>query len=282
MKLIQVPKDRPLYTVVRDKIQELINQGTYPPGSQLPPEMELTQQLGVSRVILREALRALEEDNVLLRRQGVGTFVNRPIPLARSDLHINYSVTEIVELNGLTAGISDLVIERCLADEFLADKLQLRVGDPVVRIERVRTADGRPVAYTVDYVPEAVLELSAIEEALGNSLYQLLEKRGHHIKDGWARLAPAKAGYVIAEKLGINPDSVTLLIEQVDYDADQHPLVFSWEYHLRQAFEFTIYRVRVPEPGVQAVRRSGLAECHPARTLQPPHLRVSPAPATEI
>jgi GntR family transcriptional regulator len=116
-------------------------------------------------------------------------------------------------------------------------------------VERVRTADERPVAYTLDYLSEAV---RALVEPLGEeglrrqALYQVIENAGVHIARGLARIAPAKAGYQVASMLDINPDSVMLRIEQVDYDANERPLMFSREYHLRDAFEFRVQRTRKP------------------------------------
>jgi GntR family transcriptional regulator len=240
---------RPLYAMVRDELLRLIRRGALPPGSQLPSERELTERLGVSRVILREALRVLEEDNVLVRRHGVGTFVNRPYPVITSELQLNFGLTEIIEQNGLRAGASHVQLHRAAADEAVADALGLRRGTRVTYVERVRTADERPVAYTLDYLSEAV---RALVEPLGEeglrrqALYQVIEDAGVHIARGLARIAPAKAGYQVASMLDINPDSVMLRIEQVDYDANEQPLMFSREYHLRDAFEFRVQRTRKP------------------------------------
>ena len=73
------PISRPTHTTLTDQtvlaIQEAIKQGKFPPGSQLPPEMELLQMMGISRTTLREALRILEEQRFIRKRRGLGTFV---------------------------------------------------------------------------------------------------------------------------------------------------------------------------------------------------------------
>ena len=73
------PISRPNHTTLTDQtvlaIQDAIRQGKFPAGSQLPPEMELLQMMGISRTTLREALRILEEQRFIRKRRGLGTFV---------------------------------------------------------------------------------------------------------------------------------------------------------------------------------------------------------------
>jgi GntR family transcriptional regulator len=243
-------RHRALYLAVRDELMRQIREGGFPPGSQLPPERDLTESLGVSRVILREALRVLEEGGVLVRRHGVGTFVNAPYKVLTSALQVNLGLTEIIEQNGATAGTSLL---RC--DEVDAPDAAERLGREdarVVRIERVRTADGRPVAYTVDYVSPDDFGPDAMASLKKESIYALLELHGRSIESGFARIIPVRAGYEISSLLGISPDAVMLMIEQLDVGPDGRPLVYSREYHLRGAFEFTISRVRPSRDGIEA------------------------------
>ncbi len=67
---------RPLYAQVIDRIKQDIENQVYQEGEKLPSEFELSKQLGISRATLREAFRLLEEDGVVIRRHGVGTFVH--------------------------------------------------------------------------------------------------------------------------------------------------------------------------------------------------------------
>ena len=68
-----------LTEVAQQELRQAITGGTFRPGSQLPTEAELCEMLGVSRTVVREALRVLEDDGLVARRHGVGTFVrNHP------------------------------------------------------------------------------------------------------------------------------------------------------------------------------------------------------------
>ena len=68
--------NKPLYLLVINKIKEDIEKGVIEYGSRLPSEFELSKQLGVSRATLREALMILDEENIITRKHGIGTFVN--------------------------------------------------------------------------------------------------------------------------------------------------------------------------------------------------------------
>src|ERR1044072_1204418 len=73
----------PLYYQVQHTISQRISRGEYAPGSQLPSETELSRELGVSRVTVREALRVLAQENLLVKTQGRGTFVSEKAQMAR-------------------------------------------------------------------------------------------------------------------------------------------------------------------------------------------------------
>lgn len=236
--------DRPLYLAVKEEISRLISQDIYPSGSQLASEPELARQLGVSRVVLREALRTLEEEGVLMKRPGIGTFVNSPYPVIESSLTANLGLTEIIEGAGFTAGTSSLTVTDEHADPHTAELLGRPAATPVLRIERVRTADGRPVAFTVDRLPLDVCRSRCQELEQGTSLYELLATWGVPVGSGYATLTPAKAGDHVAKALGISPESVVLLIEQADSDDRGAPVLVSEEYHVRTAFRFSVHRLR--------------------------------------
>src|SRR5687768_3629120 len=144
-----------LTDVAQQELRQAITGGAYRPGSQLPTEAELCQMLGVSRTVVREALRVLEDDGLVARRHGVGTFV-RDHPILKN-LNFNFGITEMIKSAGLTSGTSHLAIQSETADQEKAEQLRVAPGTPLVTVERVRPADGRPVVYSLDTLPEAFL-----------------------------------------------------------------------------------------------------------------------------
>jgi DNA-binding GntR family transcriptional regulator len=225
------------------ELRQAIARGTFRPGAQLPTEAELCQMLGVSRTVVREALRVLEENGLVMRRHGVGTFVrDRPI---LKNLNFNFGITEMIESAGLTSGTSHLAIRSETADQEQAEQLRVALGTPLVTVERVRTADGRPVVYSLDTIPESVLQRAVFDPQLllTRSIYNLLQTSlGQVIEYGIARLLPVTAPEHVAEKLGLAPNALTLYIVQTDYSPNDEPLVYSREYHLPDAFDFIVWR----------------------------------------
>jgi len=232
-----------LTDIAQQELRQAITQGTYRPGSQLPTEAELCEMLGVSRTVVREALRVLEDDGLVARRHGIGTFVrNHPI---LKNLNFNFGITEMIESAGLKPGTSHLAIQTEAADQERAERLHVPVGTSVITVERVRTADGRPVVYSLDTLTESLLKRAEFDpqRLLTESIYNILQTSlGQIIVYGVARLLPVAAPDHIADKLGLLPNALTLYIVQTDYSADDEPLVYSCEYHLPDAFDFIVWR----------------------------------------
>ncbi len=116
-------------------------------GDRLPTEPKLAQQLGVSRATLREAMRTFETQGLLLRRQGVGTFVVRPTQILESGLEVLESIETLAKRSGLPVALGDITIETRAATSEESEALDLDLGDKVVSVNRVILAEGRPVAF---------------------------------------------------------------------------------------------------------------------------------------
>ena len=232
-----------LTEVAQQELRKAITGGTFRPGSQLPTEAELCEMLGVSRTVVREALRVLEDDGLVARRHGVGTFVrNHPI---LKNLNFNFGITEMIESAGLKAGTSHLAIQKESADQEKADQLRVPIGTSLITVERVRTADGRPVVYSLDTLTESLIQQAGFDPKLlrTESIYNILQTSlGQVIEYGIARLLPVAAPRNVAEKLQLPPNALTLYIVQTDYSSGDEPLVYSCEYHLPDAFDFLVWR----------------------------------------
>jgi GntR family transcriptional regulator len=224
-------------------IQEAIKQGKFPAGSQLPPEMELLQMMGISRTTLREALRILEEQRFIRKRRGLGTFVMERAIV--KDMSQNFGITEMILQAGFTPGIRDFNILLDQASKTVSEKLSIPDSSMTVVIERVRTANQTPVVWTRDIMPQEYLGgwMPTINELNQRSLYECLEQYVNiRIVSGTASFNPVQANREIAEKLAIQRNDLLLLIDQVDLDQTQRPVLYSIEYHLTDKFNFIIHR----------------------------------------
>lgn len=237
-------KSQTLTAVVVQEIRGAIARGVYRPGGQLPAESELMEMLGVSRTVIREALRLLEDDGLITRRHGVGTFVRKHHIL--QNLNFNFGTTEMIKSAGMIPGTAHMEVTVAVADSDVAEALNLRVGAPIVVIERTRTANNKPVVYSLDYLPRALIgdsDLASFWAAEDLSLYELLQTRfGQVIEYGAARILPVAATALIAGKLLVAEGSVLLYLFQTDYSPSDDPVLYTREFHLSDAFDFVIMR----------------------------------------
>jgi GntR family transcriptional regulator len=230
---------------VRDLLADRISSGAIRPGSRLPPEPELARELGVSRATLREALRSLEEDGFVHRVRGRGTFVTHR-PRLRNNLDVNFGVTEAIRQAGLVPGTEALSAHESKASTEEARRLAVEPGDPLFVIERVRTANGRPIVYSRDIVPRSVIGDRGgplFDRLAEGSIYDLLAREfGVVVQHGLASFQPLKADRQVAAKLKVIRGALLLYLRQVDYDDTGRPVLYSHEYHLAGAFDFTVVR----------------------------------------
>ncbi|MFN8381514.1 MAG: GntR family transcriptional regulator [Anaerolineales bacterium] len=242
-----LPINRIKYATLTDQtvqaIQEAIKQGKFPPGSQLPPEMELLQMMGISRTTLREALRILGEQQLIRKHRGRGTFVlERAIV---KDMSQNFGITEMISQAGFTPNTRDFNIYLENATKLIAEKLNIQTDSTMVVIDRVRTANDTPVVWTRDIIPQEYMNgwTPTIKELNQRSLYDCLEEYTNiRIVNGMASFNPVQANKEIAEKLNIQRNDLLLLIDQVDFDQSQRKVLYSAEYHLTDKFKFIIHR----------------------------------------
>ena len=243
MLKISKAERKTLTEIAQNELRQAIVGGTFHPGGQLPTEAELCEMLGVSRTVVREALRVLEDDGMVVRRHGVGTFVrNQPI---LKNLNVNFGITDMIESAGLKPGTSHMALRREMANKEQAEQLHVAEGTTLITIERVRTADGRPVVYSLDTIAESLAERAGFDSQslLRESIYSSLQGSYEYVIDyGIARLQPIAAPKHVSEKLGLPTNALTLYIVQTDYSSNDEPLVYSCEYHLPDAFDFIIWR----------------------------------------
>ena len=209
--------------------------------------------MGISRGTLRAALHLLQQQGLVWRRQGIGTFVSEK-PILENRLDINGGVTELIQSKGLTPGCRDIKVDVIAADDYLAQQLNAPVASPLVNIRRTRTAEEKPVVASVDIFPLSLLQrnprplsLDALKTALEqkSSIYRVFADELHiSIDHGIAKLRPIKADVHLLKQLHLRlpSGSVMLYLEQLDFDRDQRPVLLSYEYHVADFCSFTVFR----------------------------------------
>ncbi len=225
------------------ELEKAIAEGTFPPGGQFPSENELIRLLGVSRTTVREALRRLEERGMIVRKQGVGTFLrNRGIV---DQLNENFSVVELVRSANMDYGAKDVSVNKVPSNKKIAEKLQIESGEPVILVQRTRTANQRPAAFSLDYFPSWVVPDPDIfkDAVLNDTLYRVLKETLHiSISYGIAHLFSENASLAISKTLELEQNCAIMKLEQVDYDARENPVLYTNDYYAPGIFDFVVFR----------------------------------------
>jgi GntR family transcriptional regulator len=237
-------------SVATNQLRQAITGGTFAPGEQLPSEPRLAEILGTSRASLREALRSLSDEGLIIRRHGVGTFVTRISATVETSLHLNFGVSRLIELFGKVPGTRHLLARHERGSAEVRLRLQLGPHEGVLALQRLRTADGRPAVHSTDFIPDRFAP-SAPDE-LGGSIYRYLEDVQRQVVDhGVATLAPTIASGALATALEVEPGELLMTVHQLDVRADGVPVLYGIEHYVARMFTFSVLR---RGPGSQADR----------------------------
>lgn len=222
MTHVQPPEARPLYAQVKALMIQRMISGAWRPGELLPSEFRLAEEFGVSQGTVRKALDALAKENLVLRRQGRGTYVAE-----HDDRRALFQFFHLVGPDGgrRLPESRVLSIRTGLAGRVEAERLEIARGDAVVRIRRVRELDGRPAIVETLTVAEAVFPGLAVGRPLPNTVYDLYERRyGVTIARAIERLAAVPADARDAELLGVAPGAPLLEIDRTALALDGRPV----------------------------------------------------------
>lgn len=203
---------RPLYRQVKERLGDRIATGAWRPGELIPSEFEIAAEFGVSQGTVRKALDEMTAENLLLRRQGRGTFVARHdeerilfqfFKLSHDDGERRFPQSRVIEVG--TAAASDAA----------AAALGLRRGEAVIQVERVRTLSGIPCIVERLCLPRRLFPRLQKRE-LPNNLYELYAREfGVTVARATEKLKAVAAGEREAAHLGVPIGAPLLSIDRV-------------------------------------------------------------------
>lgn len=202
----------PLYMQVREFLLERITSSVWKPGSLLPSELDLAQELGVSPGTVRKALATLEADLIVSRRQGKGTFVNDS---TSSEVAWRYDNIRTGSNEGVTGDVGETDLSVAPASELERERLGLAEGQQVIRLRRVRRNDkGRPYIYEEACLPEQRFRgLTSGADAAGK-IVDLAQQFGVVLGRGVEDVAATVASDEIAAKLAVAPGTPLLRLDR--------------------------------------------------------------------
>jgi DNA-binding GntR family transcriptional regulator len=204
----------PLYYQLSQQLEHAVTSGVLKPGDQIAPEVELAQQLGLSRPTVRQGIQELVKKGVLVRRRGQGTQVvqsqvRRPVEL--SSLHDDLvraghvPVTKVLSLRQEEAGPD------------IAGQLGIPVGTSVHVIERLRSDGEEPLALMNNWIPADLLTLDA-DRLAEHGLYELMRRSGVQLHIANQRIGAKVASAAEGRLLRVKAGAALVTMQRTSFD----------------------------------------------------------------
>jgi GntR family transcriptional regulator len=236
-------KGIPRHSQISQWLRSQIEEGVFEPEEKLPSENELAKKFDVSRVTIRRALQSLESEEIIYRCQGLGSFV--------SDTRAPHNLVRLTDFNedmakaGLNA--SSVVHDFSVLDapDWLIGPLQLEEGTKVMQIDRLRLADGNPVAFDSTWLPILYGQLLSKEKLKSSTIYKILEEEYDiRVIRGTYRFTAAVADAKLSSELEVAAGEPLLLIERSTFTIGNKPIYFQRRYYRtdKVMYEMTLER----------------------------------------
>ena len=223
-KAYNSPSYRPLYDQIKVLLTQSLIGGEWRPGEMIPSEIDLAARFKVSQGTVRKAIDSLAGENILIRRQGKGTFV-----ATHNEESIKVRFLRLTAASGLKEVLQNELIScyKTKADNKLAAVLEIKAGAALIEVKRLLTFSGRPLIYDHIAIPAASfkgLNATRVEDNQG-SMYSMYETEyGIRMIRAEERLTAVTAQGDVAEALNLSLGAPLLSIERVSYTYGDKPM----------------------------------------------------------
>lgn len=233
---------KPRYILVKEEIERSIRDKELLPGDKLTSEPMLAQTYNVSRSTLREAIKMLQKEGVLISKNGVGTYVNNRPDFIVHPLSKLQSLGEMIKNEGYSESESGVKIYKRNPEKEWQEKLLISDLEEVTVLERTRTADAHKVAFYYNIFPQK-LAGEIFHEGFSGAIFDLL-----------ATKAGIKVSYAITEIYAIDScnemdqkavdvlGNGIILLKQLHFNDDDEPVFYSLDYLKTSFFKLMIKR----------------------------------------
>jgi GntR family transcriptional regulator len=221
----------PLYHQLRILIQRKIETGHLLPHQPIEPEWALSRRYQISRTTVRQAMKELEKDGLIYRKQGKGTFVSGP-KISQKFVTLT-SFTEECIAKGLKPSAKLLEAKLIPADLEVSRNLDVKRGEKVIKLYRLRFADRKPVGLNLSYLTYRLCPDLMGEDLREKSLYRIIEQK-YNVKITKVKriMESVQADDHISKMLRVKVGDPILKIEGVAYLKDEQPIEYFVEYYM--------------------------------------------------
>jgi GntR family transcriptional regulator len=237
----------PYYHQLKMYILGEIEAGNWLPEQKLPSEAELCERFGVSRTVVRQAIKELENQGHLTTAKGKGTFVAKP-KIIESFVQRLSGFYEDMAARGFRVTTRILRQELVPASRAVSEALRIAVNAPVVTLSRIRMLNEEPSVYVSTYVPQEICPALLHADLENKSLYAFLEKEcGLEIHKGHRYIGVSLANEYEASLLEVEVGSPLIELDSVSFLKDGRPLEYFHALHRgdRTRFEVDLVRFEV-------------------------------------
>ena len=209
----------PIYLQIAGAIKQLLQSGKIPPGSALPPEQVLAKQFGVSRMTMRQANDVLEREGLIERQRGRGTFAvqNRLIKQEQE----TRSFSEEIRRRGGVPSSRLISFKTVPVTAQVAALFEMEIGAPTYQIDRVRLADGVPMALESIQIPAYRCPNLERFNIVDHSLYQIFEEHyGIELGRSEEEISAITPRQIHRKALELPPNVAVLLVKRRTFTSD--------------------------------------------------------------
>jgi GntR family transcriptional regulator len=231
----------PLYAQIRQLLRERILDGTYQPHQQMPSEAEMIAGFGVSRITVRQALADLQNEGLIFRLHGKGSFVSKP--KAFQDLGRLQGFGEAMRKHGYESFNRVLSLKTVTPAPSVAERLQLPKRGKATEIRRLRFLNREPISLDITCVPTTIGQRLAKQDLATRDIFVILENDfGLALGHADLQIDSTLADEALAGLLKVEEGAPVLHIERTTHLADGTPIDHEHLYYRGDAFQ---YKVRV-------------------------------------
>ena len=246
-KNIDFDSPLPYYHQLIEIIKCNIQNGVWEPGNQIPSEMELCDSFGVSRTVVRQALRELELKNIIIKCKGKGTFVAKPKISEGLIQKLTGFYQDMVErgLNPVTKVLYQEIVE---ANEKIAKYLDVPVGTEIIDIQRLRFIHDEPILMVTTYIPLSISPNLINVDLSNRSLYEYLESEyGIKIFRGKKHIEAVLANEEEAKLLEIDEGDPLIKLDSVSFTETGQVVEYYQALHRGDRSQFEVELVHFEE-----------------------------------
>ncbi len=236
----------PLYISVKNAILKAIQSGEFNENNQLPTEKILSERFKVSRATIRSALQSLEDDGVIKKQQGVGTFLTHENFLLKMRIDKVKGFYQLIRDTGHEPSLREEGIFRESLEKKISQQLKLPDNTEALVTKRTLLGDGKPAIHLREYIPVNALTRIPTVNELPDSIFEMSEQLlSQRIEYSISEILPTIVDRSMMKILNLPKKDFSILrLEETHFNQKNEPMIFSEVFVNDRIIRFNVIRTR--------------------------------------